>query len=139
MMRKRRSTVYVRPGKDVTLYVPSDTPPEVCAYLNQLKADGVFSQGVMEILTQHIIGSESPPGEPLDPALDPAPNMRFDSPPNTHSRPDVVGGLATLGGSAAVGHPDVVGGPDDSHRLGSDQIFQQARRNAGKLSGSSEA
>ncbi len=120
-MRKRRSTVYVRPGKDVTLYVPSDTPLEVCAYLNQLKADGVFSQGVMEILTNHILGSESLPREPFDPALDPASDPGFDLHPNTDLRPDALAD------------------PDGSHRLGLDQIFQQARRNAGKLSGSSEA
>ncbi|WP_274365857.1 hypothetical protein [Paenibacillus thermotolerans] len=54
-MRKRRSTVPVTPGKDVTLYVPSDTPPEVIDYMNRLKAEGMFSQGVMDILTRHIL------------------------------------------------------------------------------------
>lgn len=53
-MKKRRSTVYVRSGKDVTLYIPSDTPPEVIDYLNQLKMDGYFSQGIIDILTKYV-------------------------------------------------------------------------------------
>ncbi len=53
-MKKRRSTVYVRPGKDVTLYVPAETPPEVIDYLNELKKEGIFSQGVMEIVTKYV-------------------------------------------------------------------------------------
>lgn len=54
-MKKRRQLVMVTPGKDVTLYIPADTPPEVIAYLNRLKAEGYFSQGIMEILTDHIL------------------------------------------------------------------------------------
>lgn len=46
--------VYVRPGKDVTLYVPSDTPQEVCDYLNTLKEQGMFSSGVIEIITNYV-------------------------------------------------------------------------------------
>lgn len=53
-IEKRRSTVYVRSGKDVTLYIPSDTPPEVIDYLNQLKMDGYFSQGIIDILTKYV-------------------------------------------------------------------------------------
>jgi hypothetical protein len=53
-LKKRRSTVYVRSGKDVTLYIPSDTPPEVIDYLNQLKMDGYFSQGIIDILTKYV-------------------------------------------------------------------------------------
>lgn len=53
-MRKKRSIVYVRPGKDVTLYVPAETPPEVIDYLNQLKQEGMFSQGVMDIVTKYV-------------------------------------------------------------------------------------
>lgn len=53
-MKKRRSTVFVQPGKDVTLYVPVDTPPEVIAYLNELKQEGTFSQGIVEILTEYV-------------------------------------------------------------------------------------
>lgn len=45
----------VTPGKDVTLYIPADTPPEVIAYLNRLKAEGYFSQGIMEILSEYIL------------------------------------------------------------------------------------
>jgi hypothetical protein len=64
-LKKRRSTVYVRPGKDVTLYVPAETPPEVIDYLNHLKEEGNFSQGVMEILTRFVQqqGSVHGPGE----------------------------------------------------------------------------
>lgn len=58
-MKKRRSTVLVSPGKDVTLYIPTETPPEVIAYMNQLKAEGMFSQGIMEILTKHILREQS--------------------------------------------------------------------------------
>jgi hypothetical protein len=53
-LRKPRSRVYVRPGKDVTLYVPSDTPQEVCDYLNLLKEQGMFSSGVIEIITDYV-------------------------------------------------------------------------------------
>ncbi len=56
-MRKPRSTVYVRPGKDITLYVPSDTPKEVCDYLNSLKEQGIFSQCVIEIITNYVKGN----------------------------------------------------------------------------------
>ena len=55
-MRKRRRTVYVSPGKDVTLYVPADTPRAVIDYLNRLKDEGQFSQGVMDILIHHVTG-----------------------------------------------------------------------------------
>ncbi|WP_261303331.1 hypothetical protein [Paenibacillus andongensis] len=58
-MKKRRSTVYVRSGKDVTLYIPSDTPPEVIDYLNQLKMEGIFSQGIMDILTRYVREEQS--------------------------------------------------------------------------------
>ncbi|WP_067930345.1 hypothetical protein [Alicyclobacillus kakegawensis] len=53
-MKKRRSTVYVRPGKDITLYIPAETPPEVIDYLNRLKDEGNFSQGVVDILTEYV-------------------------------------------------------------------------------------
>lgn len=55
-MKKRRQMVLVAPGKDVTLYIPTDTAPEVIRYLNRLKAEGSFSQGIIEILTAHIAG-----------------------------------------------------------------------------------
>jgi hypothetical protein len=58
-LKKRRSTVYVRSGKDVTLYIPSDTPPEVIDYLNQLKMEGIFSQGIMDILTRYVREEQS--------------------------------------------------------------------------------
>ncbi|KPV44535.1 hypothetical protein [Alicyclobacillus ferrooxydans] len=72
-MRKRRRTVYVSPGKDVTLYVPADTPRVVIDYLNHLKDEGQFSQGVMDILIHHVTGqtttvfhqTEVPSGEDL--------------------------------------------------------------------------
>ncbi|WP_274654793.1 hypothetical protein [Paenibacillus humicola] len=54
-MRKRRSTVFVRPGRDLTLYVPSDTPPEVIDYMNRLKAEGLFSQGMMELIVKGVM------------------------------------------------------------------------------------
>lgn|GEM_PF-5057789 len=50
----------VTPGKDVTLYIPSDTPLQVINYLNQLKTEGTFSQGIMDILTKYILAEISP-------------------------------------------------------------------------------
>lgn len=97
-MRKRRSTVYVRPGKDITLYVPAETPPEVIAYLNRLKDEGNFSQGVIDILTEYVLshGAETPETEtPVAGALED--DEDFDWPPRA-TRTD---------GSAPV-HP----GPD---------------------------
>lgn len=125
MIRKRRSTVYVQPGKDVTLYVPSDTPPEVCAYLNQLKADGVFSQGVIEILTKHIMGSDSQASAPADVEVDPWVDTRSGPP-------------SPLAGSAGFAEGVTAADPDAPHRLRLDQILRQARKNAGKLTGSGE-
>ena len=51
--------MYVSPGKDVTLYVPADTPRVVIDYLNRLKDEGQFSQGVMDILIHHVTGQGS--------------------------------------------------------------------------------
>jgi hypothetical protein len=47
--------VRVSPGKDVTLYIPAETPPEVIDYMNRLKEEGNFSHGVIDILTKHIL------------------------------------------------------------------------------------
>lgn len=77
-MRKRRSTVYVSPGKDVTLYVPADTPQAVIDYLNRLKDEGQFSQGVMDILIQHVAGSG---GQQLSSAEQPVPLLESLSTP----------------------------------------------------------
>jgi hypothetical protein len=43
----------------VTLYIPSDTPPEVIHYMNRLKADGMFSQGIMDIVTRYVLHEHS--------------------------------------------------------------------------------
>jgi hypothetical protein len=58
-LKKRRSTVLVCPGKDVTLYIPTETPPEVIEYMNRLKAEGMFSHGIMDILTKYIRHEQS--------------------------------------------------------------------------------
>ncbi len=41
------------------MYIPSDTPPEVIDYLNQLKMEGIFSQGIMDILTRYVREEQS--------------------------------------------------------------------------------
>ncbi|MFC5450594.1 hypothetical protein [Paenibacillus aestuarii] len=122
-MKKRRSTVLVTPGKDVTLYIPSDTPPQVIHYMNQLKTEGTFSQGIMEILIKHILAEPSltiPSSEKnLSSVYEP-----FSDDADFIEEP--------------VGDEDQMGPTDEpvassqiSYSL--EDIFRQASRNAGKL------
>lgn len=168
-MKKRRSMVYVQPGKDVTVYVPADTPPEVIEYLNQLKAEGTFSQGVVEIITQyvqrqqyagepvhnlweqpspffrdssqdapqmppppsvtaHASGSSATPSEPLNPLAAPPSAGTMTSSSQESSESDVP----TLD-SPLADHPAESAEPSTLRKLNLAQIFQQAKRNSGKL------
>lgn len=119
-MKKRRSTVFVRPGKDVTLYIPVDTSPEVINLLNRLKEDGTFSQGVMDILTQYVQGQTMPTSNPPifseEAAVSLESDLRADRDIELQPAPE----------------------PKTPGKLNLAQIFRQAQRNAGKLSDSRE-
>jgi hypothetical protein len=119
-LKKRRSMVMVAPGKDVTLYIPTDTPPEVIRYLNRLKAEGIFSQGIMDILIGHILGqqeaAETSAIEEAAMQWDDLPNESIEESneiPETVHRGDVV---------------QVLQKP-----FSPQDILRQAARNAGKL------
>ncbi len=133
-MRKRRSTVYVRPGKDVTLYVPVETPQAVIDYLNHLKDEGMFSQGVMEILIRHV---EQQGHKTMRPAAN------GDELAAPHRLPSFEP-LENLEPVAAKAENDVhtdraaVTISTPSKKLNLAQIFRQAQRNAGKLTDSRE-
>lgn len=110
----------VTPGKDVTLYIPTDTPPEVIAYLNRLKAEGVFSQGIMEILTDHILqngaSAERLPSEEASASWD---DLHDESVAATVENPEPI--------IAALSEQDV------KKPFSLEDIIKQATRNAGKL------
>jgi len=118
--------VIVTPGKDVTLYIPADTPPEVIAYLNGLKADGVFSQGVMDILTRHILRQGGAAGTaPAAAAEAEAGDPR-----------DVMRAEAGAASEAKYGETALPVEPDPDIRLKPlrpEEIIRQAARNAGKM------
>ncbi|MCR2807378.1 hypothetical protein [Paenibacillus soyae] len=126
-MKKRRQMVMVAPGKDVTLYIPSDTPPEVIRYLNRLKAEGVFSQGIMDILNEHILGRkaaaaaaegfDSEAGSaPWDAWIDESAAAAMEEAPEPEpSAPDFA--------------------PEPPKPFSPEDIIRQATRNAGKLLG----
>lgn len=122
-MKKRRQMVMVAPGKDVTLYIPTDTPPEVIRYLNRLKADGTFSQGIMEILNEHILGQQSASAEkhPSEAAVVPWDVLDYESAATIEEVPEPV-----LPADLVQEAPKPFS-PDD--------IIRQATRNAGKLLG----
>jgi hypothetical protein len=137
-LKKRRSTVYVRSGKDVTLYIPSDTPPEVIEYLNQLKMEGIFSQGIMDILTRYI-REEQPVTRPVMEVF-----------PEKYSGLDI-----DIDGSLTDSYCDMESaepiepaqeadddfnrqkqenpGANDQKKFSLAQIFRQSRQNSGKL------
>ncbi|MGO4372336.1 hypothetical protein [Paenibacillus sp. 2TAB19] len=119
-MKKRRSMVMVAPGKDVTLYIPTDTPPEVIRYLNRLKAEGIFSQGIMDILIGHILGQqEAVATSAIEEAAIQGDDLPNESIEESNEIPDTVhrGDVAQV-----VQKPF---SPQD--------ILRQAARNAGKL------
>ncbi|TVY10743.1 hypothetical protein [Paenibacillus cremeus] len=130
-MKKRRSTVLVSPGKDVTLYIPTDTPPEVIEYMNRLKAEGIFSQGIMDILIQHIVSDSSYAVAPV----------------KEEALHDVIGAVAWADDEDSISlSDDAMESQDDQDWMAEteesesrpksfslDEIFRQAGRNAGKL------
>ncbi|NQX61715.1 hypothetical protein [Paenibacillus qinlingensis] len=119
-MKKRRSTVLVSPGKDVTLYIPTETPPEVIAYMNQLKAEGMFSHGIMEILTTHILREQS------------LATLVGEENPN-HAIESFVEDDHFF--TAPIEHQESVDIPVSNRQknFSLEDIFRQAGRNAGKL------
>jgi hypothetical protein len=123
-LKKRRSTVLVSPGKDVTLYIPSDTPPQVINYMNRLKADGVFSQGIMDILTRHIL-REQPIVTPVK-----EDGLNVDS-GWTYEDPVFIPEPIEEAPEDRKYKIDAASNAQKSFSL--DQIFRQAERNAGKL------
>lgn len=45
------------------MYIAADTPPEVCAFLTELKSEGDFSYEVLQIIKAHVLANQSaPPG-----------------------------------------------------------------------------
>lgn len=128
--------VPVSPGKDVTLYIPADTPPEVIRYLNRLKAEGIFSQGVMDILIRHIVREE---------ALEALSRMDDDEDMAEDERGAAAGRFdreaaaddalaASAGGEDGCGPDDAPPAePAPAKAFSLDEIFRQAGRNAGKL------
>lgn len=125
-MKKRRSTVYVRPGKDVTLYIPSETPAEVIDYLNRLKAEGVFSQGVMDIITAYVQGRRDAAAFPP-----PAQSREEIGDTGTYSEPLAAEEYEM---PAAERSADAVPAAP-SKKLNLAQIFSLSQKNSGKLLG----
>lgn len=119
-MKKRRQVVMVAPGKDVTLYIPTDTPPEVISYLNHLKAEGIFSQGIMEILTGHILGQqEAAATSPIEEATAQGDDLRYESIVDSNEVPEQLIPVDTV--------------QDVQKPFSPQDILKQAARNAGKL------
>jgi hypothetical protein len=112
--------VTVVPGKDVTVYIPADTPPEVITYLNRLKAEGNFSQGIMEILISHIVQHRRE-----------AEVSAFD---DRNSSLDGIQSESYVGndGSPGADYPSK-SAPDRQSALSPEDIIRLATRNAGKL------
>lgn len=164
-MKKRRSMVYVQPGKDVTVYVPADTPPEVIEYLNQLKAEGTFSQGVVEIITEYVQRHKYEGQSAPSTWDDSAPFSQESSLGSSNGVPSVAAGALGPGRTEVASlnriHPALdadgpqLSGAEDPdappldaqptalpaaspepsplRKLNLAQIFQQAKRNSGKL------
>lgn len=112
----------VRPGKDVTLYVPTDTPPEVIRYMNRLKAEGRFSEGIMDIVTSHV--RRERPNEAFAAA-------EADGPYKEH---ESFGALEEHWTGSIGDSADSDESAAESRRVYSpDDLFRLAGRNAGKL------
>jgi hypothetical protein len=115
----------VSPGKDVTLYIPSDTPPQVINYMNRLKAEGIFSQGIMDILTKHVL-QERLTEAPIE---ETAPSRDIESWNDD--------GLSFITTSEELQSKHDSKGDDllssNQKNFSPEDIFRQAERNAGKL------
>ena len=139
----------------MTLYVPVETPPEVVDYMNELKQEGMFSQGIIDILSEYVqrLGRT----RPLDSGIthtglsetafsDPTVARPAVVQESTVERPTPTMESADSGLSAE--NPEIES-TDDADKVGGDsrssapnqvsaklnlaQIFQQAQRNSGKL------
>lgn len=131
-MKKRRSTVYVRSGKDVTLYIPSDTPPEVIDYLNQLKMEGYFSQGIIDILTKYVREERLSARPAIEefPGKETIPDFEISSLPAESSGIDRIVELELDEPSE---HAPAAIAEGEQKKFSLAQIFRQSRQNAGKL------
>ncbi|KRF10703.1 hypothetical protein [Paenibacillus sp. Soil787] len=137
-MKKRRSTVYVRSGKDVTLYIPSDTPPEVIDYLNQLKMEGIFSQGIMDILTRYVREEQSNkrpvvelfPGKEMISGMDEAVSLAENNSDMESAEPNEPAHEAIDDFNQ---RKKEIPGANDQKKFSLAQIFKQSRHNSGKL------
>jgi hypothetical protein len=131
-LKKRRSTVFVCPGKDVTLYIPSETPPEVIEYMNRLKADGMFSQGIMDIVTRYILQEQQSLSIPAsgDSQIE---GMGL----SINDTYEVLSNIEPIIAEPVEEqeHPVFRDGPgsNEQKNFSLDQLFRQAGRNAGKL------
>ncbi|OAS16703.1 hypothetical protein A8708_07500 [Paenibacillus oryzisoli] len=110
----------VSPGKDVTLYIPTETPPEVIAYMNQLKAEGMFSHGIMDILTKHILGEQS------------LAKLATEGEPHLNMQSFVEDDILF---TAPIEHQESIDTQvsNSQKNFSLEDIFRQASRNAGKL------
>jgi hypothetical protein len=115
----------VSPGKDVTLYIPSDTPPQVINYMNRLKAEGIFSQGIMDILTKYVLQDRLTEA----PIEETAPSRDIESWNDD--------GLSFITTSEELQSKHDSKGDDllssNQKNFSPEDIFRQAERNAGKL------
>lgn len=135
-MRKRRSTVYVSPGKDVTLYVPADTPREVIDYLNHLKDEGQFSQGVMDILIESITGKNTTQMVPKESA-----NVGALDAHDTALHDQYSGSGPERIATTSTNPPESILEPTQqrsSFHLRMADIFRQAQKNTSKLADDTE-
>jgi hypothetical protein len=111
----------VRPGKDVTLYIPVETPPEVIDYLNHLKEEGVFSQGVIEMITQYV--RQGPDLVPVQSSVATGSDLLESEVPSAESDSETSREQPPQDSASVTG----------SQKLNLSQIFEQAQRNAEKL------
>ncbi|WP_409343584.1 hypothetical protein [Paenibacillus sp. MBLB4367] len=137
-MKKRRSTVYVRPGKDVTLYIPSDTPPEVIEYLNRLKRDGMFSHGIMEIVSGYVLSKQTAAAAAeffMEEELSPSDESFGPYVPDERDDAAYAAEQEEPADSRQAAKPVL---SEEPKSFSLTQIFRQAKQNSGKLYHTSE-
>lgn len=118
----------VVPGKDVTLYVPTDTPPAVVRFMNRLKDEGRFSEGIMEIVTGHVLHAHS---ASVETSFEVAGVAREEEAFDASDR--VVFELRFE--EPAASEEAVGSEPGVPREYSPDDLFRLASRNAGKLLG----
>lgn len=130
----------------MTLYIPSETPPEVIDYLNCLKQEGTFSQGVVEIVTRYVQQQQSVsiPPAPTRHAADIGSDVPdFDTSLGSfHDRlstPLIESAALMAGTKEPVAKPSqVTSGSAARNKFNLTEIFRQAQRNSGKMIDSKE-